>query len=301
MHRAEIEERRSHTSWLRPYSTYAFQIPFDFPFTPLHWHREYELTLIEEGSSDYTCGSERFRVSAGDIVLVPANALHAIQLQGGQQQRYHVLIFASEMLHPAVDDRSALAYLQPLEEGRDSICNPIRPDHPGYEEIRQAVDSAFACAAADGACHDLLLRSSLLRLLWLLENHGLLVHSTNEHPRNNMIRSVLTYIDEHYKENLSVAALAAIAHLSENYFVSQFKKAVGMGVVAYINQKRISHACRLLLSAHDAIATIAAESGFHNLSHFNRQFRRIVGCTPQEYKTRVLSDDAREGGVNTMG
>ncbi|MFR3881855.1 helix-turn-helix domain-containing protein [Eubacterium ramulus] len=61
-------------------------------------------------------------------------------------------------------------------------------------------------------------------------------------------------------------------------------------VLEYLNQVRIRSACDLLCNTDRSISDIAFDTGFHNLSNFNRQFRTKVGCSPQTYrKESVLS------------
>ena len=78
--------------------------------------------------------------------------------------------------------------------------------------------------------------------------------------------------------------LAEITHLSKSYFMDRFKQAAGVGAVEYLIQLRIKKACELLVNTEKTTAEIAFECGFRNLSNYNRQFKRIVGCTPNEYR-----------------
>lgn len=87
-----------------------------------------------------------------------------------------------------------------------------------------------------------------------------------------------------------VEQLAKIAHMSSSYFMSCFKQNFGLGAIEYLNQVRIRSACDLLRNTDRSISDIAFDTGFHNLSNFNRQFRTKVGCFPQTYrKESVLS------------
>ena len=104
------------------------------------------------------------------------------------------------------------------------------------------------------------------------------------------LRPVLTYIQKHHSESVTIEQLAKIAHMSSSYFMSCFKQNFGLGAIEYLNQVRIRSACDLLRNTDRSISDIAFDTGFHNLSNFNRQFRTKVGCSPQTYrKESVLS------------
>lgn len=114
--------------------------------------------------------------------------------------------------------------------------------------------------------------------------------ASTESRLTETLRPVLTYIQKHHSESVTIEQLAKIAHMSSSYFMSCFKQNFGLGAIEYLNQVRIRSACDLLRNTDRSISDIAFDTGFHNLSNFNRQFRTKVGCSPQTYrKESVLS------------
>ncbi len=284
MNKAATREQRQHASQLRPYSYYPCQIPDASANVPLHWHREFELSYMLAGCGEFISGDEHFIAHAGDIVVTPPNMLHAIHLHQGQQQRYDTLVFSAEALGISANDRCSAEYLQPLVDGRCTIRGHITSTHPAYADIRRTVENIFDCARADTPQHDLLLKSSLLRFMWLLEAHGHILRCHASTPRSDAMRPVLTYIADSFREPITIEQLAEIAHLSKSYLMCRFKQTAGMGAGEYIARQRVRYACERLLATDDTVSAIALDSGFRNLSNFNRQFLRFVGCTPQAYR-----------------
>lgn len=68
--------------------------------------------------------------------------------------------------------------------------------------------------------------------------------------------------------------------------MNQFKRCVGLSAFEYISQYRINYACKKIADTPENIADIAFDSGFRNLSNFNRQFLKTVGCTPLAYRKK---------------
>ena len=137
------------------------------------------------------------------------------------------------------------------------------------------------------ATSDLLLKSELLRLFYLLASTpGLCTEHTvsTESRMTETLRPVLTYIQKHHSESVTIEQLAKIAHMSSSYFMSCFKQNFGLGAIEYLNQVRIRSACDLLRNTDRSISDIAFDTGFHNLSNFNRQFPTKVGCSHQTYR-----------------
>ena len=97
---------------------------------------------------------------------------------------------------------------------------------------------------------------------------------------------------ENFRENITVEQLADLVHLSKSYFMGCFKKAVGVGAMEHLTQLRMNAACDALSSTDKMISDISFHCGYSNLSNFNRQFKKVVGCTPNEYRKQNKTGDA---------
>ena len=279
------EEKRQHSSKLIPYSYYGGFIPEYFSGVPMHWHGEFEINYIISGCSEFICGDEKFVAHAGDIVILPPNMLHAIYAYEENEQVYHTVVFSPDMLGASENDRCAVECIQPLVNESYGMNVHITSEHPAYEELKRAVEASVDCVKRNTAQYDMLMKSELLRFFWILGNQGDIYRKKDaENSRSEVIRPVLEYINENFRENITVEQLAETVHLSKSYFMSRFREAAGVGAVEYIIQKRIKCACDMLMKTRKTMAEIAFECGFRNISNFNRQFKKIVGCTPGEYR-----------------
>lgn len=278
-------EKKRHSSELVPFSYYKCLIPDYFTSVPLHCHGEFEINYILGGCAEFTCGDERFVSEKGDIIIIPPNMLHSIYPYENNGQRYDTLVFSPEMLGASENNRCAAECVRPLVSGDFGMNVRITAAHQYYDELRSVTESVFSCAKGGTPQLDMLLRSGLLRLFWLLENGGDIYRkNAPESSRSEVIRPAIEYIAENYRESITVAQLADTVHLSKSYFMERFRQSAGIGAVEYITQLRIKSACELLSSTRKTAAEIAYECGFRNISNFNRQFKKIAGCTPHEYR-----------------
>lgn len=279
------EEKKRHSSRLVPFSYYKCLIPDFFASVPLHWHAEFEISLIVSGCAEFICGDDRFVSREGDIIIIPPNKLHAIYPHGDSKQLYDTIVFSPEMLGASDNDRCAAECIRPLSNGGFEINTRITKQHIYYCELKTAAENIFSCAKGNTPQLDMLMKSELLRFFWLLEESGdILRTAENAVSRSEMIRPAIEYMNENFAEAVTVDILAEAAHLSKSYFMNRFKEAAGVGAIEYLSQLRIKKACEILSKTDKTAAETAFECGFRNLSNFNRQFRKIVGCTPKEYR-----------------
>ncbi len=280
-----LSEKRQHSSSLIPYSYYNCLIPDYFAYAPLHWHNEFEINYVLSGSAEYMCGDEKIISQSGDIIIITPNVLHSVFRYMDITERHDTLVFSSQMLGSDENSRSSAECIAPIISGKYSVCAKISKKHEYYDEFRTTVENIFSCAKGNTASLDMLLKSELLRFFWLLENCGLIYENKDFSSESlTAIRPAIEYINQNFCDNVTIDELADYIHLSKSYFMAQFKKVCGVGAIEYITQLRIKKACTMIKDDRKSIADTAFDCGFKNLSNFNRQFKKAVGCTPSEYK-----------------
>lgn len=283
----ETKENRQHSTPLIPYSFYNVNIPESLNNVPMHWHSEFELNRILHGAGEFICGDDHFTAKEGDFLLIPPNMLHAAYPLENHELIYQVLVFHPAMVGANTNDRCTIECIRPIINGSVQISNAIGPDSQKYEEIKSSVDSIFSCVFGNLPQLDLLLKSELLRLFWLLDQTELSnSHDISSISYTEIIRPALEYMMENLQETISIDHLADVSHLSKSYFMNCFKKAVGMGAIEHLTHLRINAACDALSGTNKMISEIAFSCGYSNLSNFNRQFKQIMGCSPKEYRKK---------------
>lgn len=283
----ETQEKRQHSTTLVPYSQYECRLPEWFVNVPMHWHGEFELIHILRGRGDFLCGSRKQEAGEGEFLLVPPNMLHAAYPCKGQELIYNALVFSPAMLGAGSGDRCTNECIRPMVNGRLGSHVYIRRQSTDYEKIRALVEQIFSCVQRNCARADLLLKSELIRLIWFLEESGDIVFEKQQEGKEaEAIRPAIEYMAQRFKEDITVEQLAELVHLSKSHFMRCFRQAVGIGAIEHLSQLRIHAACEALSDSAEQIADIAFACGYSNLSNFNRQFLKQVGCSPREYRKR---------------
>ena len=98
---------------------------------------------------------------------------------------------------------------------------------------------------------------------------------------------VKDFIEAHLADELAIADLAAVAHMSQFHFARAFKTATGQPPHRYVTQRRIERAKVLLSVTRLSVSDVAYRVGFSNQSHFTEQFRKATGMTPKSYRDQL--------------
>ena len=101
---------------------------------------------------------------------------------------------------------------------------------------------------------------------------------------SEVITAAMTYINNHYQQDLSLEDVAGFAGFSRYYFSRSFKKQTGYSFKDYLCQKRLQVAEDLLIRTDKSMKDVALESGFGSVATFNRVFREKKGCTPTQFR-----------------
>ncbi len=112
--------------------------------------------------------------------------------------------------------------------------------------------------------------------------------STNNN--DHKIKKALRFIEHHFSDDIKLEDVASHIYLSPYYFSKLFKKHIGIGFNAYLNNCRIMHAKKMLQSSGIPVATIAKNLGFSQTSYFCKVFRKNCSMSPQEYRDKHYQD-----------
>jgi AraC-like DNA-binding protein len=95
---------------------------------------------------------------------------------------------------------------------------------------------------------------------------------------------IYKFTTRNYNRKITLEEAASVAGLNPAAFCRYFKQKTGKSFSQFVNELRISYACKLLSRSNRIVATISDDSGFNNLSNFNRQFKKFIGKSPSEYR-----------------
>lgn len=253
-----------------------------------HWHNALEIIMPLENHYDVETRNQFYHLQPGEILIIPAGEMHT--LHAPQSGNRLIFQFDTAVLSHIKGQTS----IQTLF--KSSLCI-TEHDHPQiypdiYQLLLQIRNEYFGFAQL----RELAIYSYLLKLLVILgrdqASEGNRFPNTRIYKQREYVqkfKNVLTYIDEHYTENLSLETIAAYSGFSKYHFSRLFKQYTDATYYDYLNHRRLKAAEILLAQPDLSVTEIALQSGFASISTFNRIFRQKKGCTPSEYRSSYIT------------
>ncbi|MGW5354170.1 AraC family transcriptional regulator [Streptomyces sp. NPDC004031] len=246
-----------------------------------HYHREYELTLITEGSGTRYVGTTVERYRRGDLVLLGPDLPHTfVSDPDAGPAGAAVTQFRHDFLGPGF---FALPQFHALADLLARSVRGLRFD--GVDDGTRALLAALP--AAEAAAQTVTLLDVLCRLAADAAPTAITGPGYTPAP-GSAVRSRIDAVCRHLQHThtgpVHQDEVAALVHMSPTSFSRFFRTAMGRTFTDYVNQLRIETACALLTTTSLPVTTVATRSGYRNLSNFNRRFRELKGLRPTEYR-----------------
>jgi len=243
-----------------------------------HYHSAVEIFLALQGEAEYTLPQEAYRVSAGQILIVPSNCPHAMTHR--EDTKRYMIFFEPHIFNSLRDISILSGHLEePIYLTDES---PLYPE--ARELLMQVVDICTEQQPMwNSRCYSLLVRLyAALGRQWMAQDEGILPKPSS--IDSEIMNSALSFISQHYTECLRLDDAASFTGFSKYYFSRAFKKFFKISFTEYLCRCRLDAAVDLLTHTSLPIRQVAEKSGFGSVATFNRLFRAAHACTPTRYR-----------------
>lgn len=247
-----------------------------------HFHEFDKIVILLSGKVDYTVEGTSYKLQPNDILLVRNHMIHKAVIDVSEPYERIIIYLNSAYVDRFAPDSGLMECFAQAEKRRFCL---IRPDDAEQKSVAASLGEIEECVDDNGFGADIMRGASLTRLLVQLNRimQRDTVTESESAEYNEKIASVLSYINEHLSEELSIDELASRSYLSRYYFMRLFKAQTGYSVHNYIRQKRLDLAARLIREGMPAVRA-ASECGFADYSAFHRAFSQTFGVSPGKIK-----------------
>lgn len=240
-----------------------------------HWHRSLEIVLVYNGSFMLWIDGSTIEMKHGDIKIINKEEPHEFyDFKGSEQGGCSILI--------------SYSFMKEIFSDIDNLYFELDNNHPAYRELMNAMLRMQEIYYNNDEFYNLQIRSVMYDLLYLLmkffrkEKSEVLDAKSQKHEKK--YKEIITYLNQHYMDNISLHEVATIFGYNPEYFSRSFKKYMGVNFKNHIVKLRLNAGKRLLLGTDKTITDIAMEVGAPDAKSFIRDFKKIFEVTPARFR-----------------
>ncbi len=253
----------------------------DFPF---HYHDFYKIIYFAGGNVRYRIEGKTYRLKPHDFVLVDYHAIHKPEIEGGVPYERYIIYLSEEFMNHKNKQGECLKHCFDLAGQKGNHVLHFAPG--SYENLLGCLMRIEQEEQEkQDFLRDRMLEAAFLEFMVLFNRACLaqpkaFIKTAVYHEK---IVDVISYIQTHLTENISIDFLSDTFYISRYYLMRQFKEATGYSIHQYINEKRILEARRRILSGEPA-SKVCFDCGYSDYSTFARRFKEITGTAPSMVK-----------------
>lgn len=270
-------------AWIRPYGDRV---------DCQHFHNYMEIGFCYDGIGTVELDEENIPYKADMFTVIPKNFPHNTKSENFSLSRWEYIFIDVEAFlreayrdnHIYADDLAAI-----INNRAWAVDVSEYPETAGLiraiiEEMRYKKEFYFESV-----------HGMLLSLLMNIARMNKIVSDKVRKQGNGVSRMTvaLHHIGKHYAEDLSIGDLASVSHMSETHFRRIFQKTMNMTPSDYLNLVRVQMACEHMKKSGDSMELVAEKCGFQSVSTFNRNFKKILGITPYQWKIHPENYEAK--------
>ena len=236
--------------------------------------QSYLCFMVEDGEGELVCEGKRYDLKAGDVVFIDCRRAysHSTGLNPNTE------LWSLRWCHFYGPSMPAIYAKYCERGGLPVICGA---DVSQYTAI---LTDIYTLASSSDYIRDMRINGKLNDLLTLLMESSWHREAHTNAPKKMEVSSVKSFLDEHYKEKLSLESVASHFFIDKHYLARLFKEQYGVTLVTYLQQVRITHAKRMLRFTDKSIEEIGLECGIGELNYFSRVFKKLEGVSPSEFR-----------------
>lgn len=270
-------------AWVRPYGD---------GMDCQHFHNYMEIGVCYDGTGIVELDEEIIPYQPNMFTIIPKNFPHNTESENFSLNRWEYLYIDVEIfLRDIYEDNHIYAddLISLINNRAWVIYTAEHPEMTGMirsimEEMRYKKE--FYYESVQGLLFSLLMNIARM-------NRKVFNKVKKQSGGGSQMTVALHHIGKHYAEDLKIGDLASVSHMSETHFRRVFQKTMNMTPSDYLNLVRVQMACELMKKSEDSMEMVAEKCGFQSVSTFNRNFKKIVGTTPYQWKIHPENYEAK--------
>jgi AraC-like DNA-binding protein len=280
-----VQSEQSSSFLLRRFQEKIFTAPY-------HFHPEYELTLIVQGEGKRFVGNNMESYSAGDLVLLGSNLPHcwkSEQVEASESISESIVIqFSDDFLGKDFFIKKEMEHIRKLfQRSRKGV-------YFSPSVAKQIEQSLQQMLQEQNTFKKLITFLEVLQELATTSEFKIL----NQHPtisgfsssETEKINFLMAFIIENFRGNITLEEISSLANMTPNAFCKYFKRMTRKTLMEVVNEYRLNFAIQQLTQSTDSVNNICYNSGFQDISHFHKLFKKRFKMSPLNYRRKFLKE-----------
>lgn len=267
--------------------------------TSNHQHDFSQLFIISNGKATHVIDNHEYKIREGHVYVIKESVMHQFK-NVENLELYNVLYNSEELMknsdilkrHPGFQ---ALFVIQPYYQSEYNFKSKLQLDFGGLKYVLGILNILLQELKSKRIGYETIIQSYFMILITFLSREYIQGNMCN-HKKMLGLAQAIAYLESNYLNQITLKDLSEKAFLSPRQFTRIFKSNYNTTPINYLINLRIKHACFLLRNSDLSIINVAVESGFSDSTYFCRQFRKIVGMSPGDY--RVFSQECCNGTMS---
>ncbi|MBE6959678.1 MAG: AraC family transcriptional regulator [Ruminococcaceae bacterium] len=224
-----------------------------------HFHKSFELIYVLDGTASISVNGVLDTLHTGELILLCPYTVHSLRVESS---KVWVGVFSEDFVtsYSATYKQTQYAKLK---------CDPESANFLRKHLFIQGTPDRFLCI-------------SCLYLICHMCSENAALHNCRQN--NKFVSDVISYVSQNINEDITLKDIAKVMNYEYHYFSSLFHQAFSLNFKSFINLLRIENACTILTDSNNSITNVCEACGFTSIRNFNRVFKTVCGCTPQEYR-----------------
>ncbi len=258
-----------------------------------HFHEFDKIVILISGKVDYAVEDKKYTLRPWDVLLIGHHTLHKALIDIKEPYE-RIIIYLDKNFPDRIIPGAQLSECFDAADRRGQ--NLLSPNDEQRESLKTTLEALESNLTSDSFGSKAMADTLLIQLI--IQINRISAASPNSAPtgKDDKIENALSYINEHLSEKLTVDALAEKVYLSKYHFMRLFKENTGSTVHAYVRQKRLLYAARLIREGVNANKA-ASDAGFSDYSAFHRAFRESFSVNPGELKVTAFDGKFASGAL----
>ncbi len=257
-----------------------------------HWHKEFEIGFVTDGTVNVGCGNRKYRLKTGDIFFINSNVLHSMYNDDSPHNSvFKSITFDGSVIAGDKDSIFYTKYLLPILSNNNLRDYTLRPNDNNYPRLLSLISNIWDAVYSETPDYEIIVRnelSNIFRILIHLPENIIYDHNDNNYNyvQENRVQLILNYIHSHYREKIMLEDLAQVASVSKTEAMRSFRSIIGQSPIKYLKNYKLQNAAYMIRNTNYSIGQICELCGFDDNSYFSKSFKEMYHCTPLAYREK---------------